>query len=315
IILRRQDIWQKVFSAGANWEALKVGDWTFPFQVFKVYGIFPAWGGIQLVAMAGLALCLVLLIKKVRGALLLGMLGATAIAIAAGMVHWKGLVSAPPSMEPTLFKFSFSGLFTWKLFPLVLVFLFMDFFDTIGTLIGVTEQAKLVDESGRLPRARQALLADAIGTTVGAALGTSTVTSYIESTAGVQAGGRTGLTAVFCAMLFLLAVFFCPLIQMVGSGVASIDGIILYPITSAALIIVGVIMIRGLGRLSFKRWEKIVPAMLIVVGMPLSYSIADGLAFGFITWPLFHRVSGKGKEVSWLLYVLGIIFLLRYIFL
>jgi len=208
-----------------------------------------------------------------------------------------------------------SGLFTWKLFPLVLVFLFMDLFDTIGTLIGVSEQAGLVDENGNPPRARRALLADAAGTTIGAAIGTSTVTSYIESAAGVQAGGRTGLTAVVCALLFIGAVFFSPLVQMVGSGVEAGQGITLYPITSAVLVVVGIIMLKGLRKIAWQKREKALPAALVVVGIPVSYSIADGLAFGFISYPLLHLVTGKAREVGPLMYLLGVIFLLRYLFL
>jgi len=315
LILRRQDIWQEIFSVSRLREALASGDWAFPLQVFKVYGLFPEWGTIQLVSGLGLFFCLVFLLLRVRGALLFGMLGASIAGLALGLVHWNGLISSPPSLSPTLWKFDLSGLFTWELFPLVLVFLFMVLFDTIGTLIGVAGQAGLIDREGRLPRAQQALLADAFGTTIGAALGTSTVTSYIESAAGVQAGGRTGLTAVVCALFFLFAVFFSPLVQMVGSGVKAANGVILYPITSSALVVVGVLMLSALRRIPWKKWEKALPALLLVLGIPLSYSIADGLAFGFISWPLFHLITGKGREVSWLIYLLGLIFLLRYIFL
>ncbi|MEA2063399.1 MAG: NCS2 family permease, partial [Gemmatimonadota bacterium] len=251
-----------------------------------------------------------------RAALLAGMAAATILALCLGLVKWQGLASAPPDICPTLWKFELRGLFTWELLPLVLVFLFMDLFDTIGTLIGVAEQAKLTGPDGRLPRARQALMADAIGTTVGAALGTSTVTSYIESAAGVQEGGRTGLTAVVCAALLLAAIFFSPLVRMVGSGVPGpVEGATLYPITAAALVIVGWMMLKALKDIHWKRWDNSVPALLIVAGIPLSYSIADGLAFGFISYPLLKLLSGRRKQVSWLVYGLGLIFLLRYIFL
>ncbi|HUU28891.1 MAG TPA: NCS2 family permease [archaeon] len=314
-LLRHQEIWEEIFSGPRIWEALRSLEWGFPPKLLRIYELSPFWGAVQGVAVSGFVLSVGLLLLRVRGALLLGMFGASAVALAAGLVHWKGLISAPPSIEPTLWKFDLSGLFTWRLFPLVLVFLFMVLFDTIGTLIGVSEAAGLVDKEGRLPRARRALLSDAFGTTIGAALGTSTVTCYIESAAGVQAGGRSGLTAVVCALLFLAAVFFSPLVQMVGSGVEAAGGVTLYPITSAALIVVGALMLNTLRKLSWKRWEKVVPALLLVLGMPLSYSIADGLAFGFISWPLLHLATGRAREVSWLLYLLGLIFLLRYIFL
>jgi AGZA family xanthine/uracil permease-like MFS transporter len=314
-IFRNHQAWLELFSVSNLWDALGAGEWSFPLKLFEIYKLFPEWGMPQLVAGAGLFACVALLLLRVRGALLLGMFAATLVALAAGLAHWKGLVDAPPSLAPTFWKFDLSGLFTWKLFPLVLVFLFMDLFDTVGTLIGVSEQAGLVDERGRLPRARKALLADAAGTTIGAAIGTSTVTSYIESAAGVQAGGRTGLTAVVCALLFLGAVFFSPVVQMVGSGVETGSGITLYPITSAALIVVGVIMLKGLRKIAWQQWEKALPAALVVVGIPASYSIADGLAFGFISYPLLHLVTGKAGQVSFLMYLLGIIFLLRYLFL
>ena len=315
VVLRNQQAWQELFSVSNLWGALRAGEWSFPLKLFEIYEIFPDWGMPQLVAAVGLSACVVLLLLRMRGALLLGMFAATVVAVAAGLVHWKGLAAAPPSLAPTFWEFDMSGLFTWKLFPLVLVFLFMDLFDTIGTLIGVSEQAGLTDKSGKLPRARRALLADAAGTTIGAALGTSTVTSYIESAAGVQAGGRTGLTAVVCAFLFLAATFFSPVVQMVGSGVETVSGIILYPITSAALIVVGVIMLKCVGKLAWRQWEKALPAALVVLGMPVSYSIADGLAFGFISYPLLHLIRGKGREVSLLMYLLGVVFLLRYLFL
>ena len=315
VIFRNQQAWQELFSVSNLWGAPRAGEWAFPFKVCEIYKVFPDWGMSQIVAGTGMVACLVLLFLRVRSALLLGMIAASIVALAAGLVHWQGLAASPPSMAPTLWKFDMSGLFTWKLFPLVLVFLFMDLFDTIGTLIGVSEQAGLVDENGKLPRARRALLADAAGTTLGAAIGTSTVTSYIESAAGVQAGGRTGLTAVVCAFLFLGAVFFSPLVQMVGSGVETDLGITLYPITSAALIVVGVLMLKGVRKLAWEKWEKALPAALVVVGIPVSYSIADGLAFGFISYPLLHLIRGRARQVSLLMYLLGIIFLLRYLFL
>ncbi|MFH1071559.1 MAG: NCS2 family permease [Candidatus Glassbacteria bacterium] len=315
LISRNQAAWAELFDAAGAWAAIKAGDWGFFARLGEIYGLFGEWGWPQGIAGAGMAVCLALLALRVRGALLIGMAAAAGLGLLVGEVHWRGVVSAPPSVAPTFMQFELAGLFNWKLFPLVLVFLFMVLFDTIGTLIGVSEQAGLVDEKGRLPRARRAFMADAFGTSVGALLGTSTVTSYIESAAGVQAGGRTGLAAVVCAAGFLAALFFSPVVQMVGSGMETASGVTLYPITAPALVIVGVLMLRSVARTGWSSWVKTVPAVLVVVGMPLSYSIADGLAFGFIAYPILHLATGRGREVSGLIYALGLIFLLRYLFL
>ena len=314
VLVRDNQAWTAFFSAEAVASAFQ-GD---PGALLGLFDIFPFasnWGLSQVAALTGLFVCIVLMVRKVRGALLIGMGAAGAVAVAAGLVQWQGLVSSPPSLAPTFWKFDLSGLFTWQLFPLVLLFLFMDLFDTIGTLIGVSSQAGLLDSNGELPRARRAFLADAAGTTVGAALGTSTITSFIESAAGVQAGGRTGMTAVVSALLFIAALFFYPLVQMVGSGVEVASGVYLYPITAPALIVVGAIMLRALGKVNRGNWPAFVSSVLIVIGIPASYSIADGLAFGFISYPLLHIISGRARQVSWLMYLLGTIFLLRYIFL
>jgi len=315
ILVRRHEVWQNLFSAGNAWQALTRGEWSFFAGLLSVYGFGSSWGPVQLVAGLGLAVMVFLMLKRRRAALLCGMVAAAVAALILGLVNWQGVASAPPDISPTFWKFELGELFTWKLFPLVLVFLFMDLFDTIGTLIGVAEQAGLTGPDGRLPRARRALLADAVGTTLGAALGTSTVTSYIESAAGVQEGGRTGLTAVVCALLFLAAVFFSPLVYMIGSGVPAGEGVTLYPITAAALMVVGVLMLKSLKGMAWREWDISVPVLLVVIGIPLSYSIADGLAFGFISFPLLGILAGRGREVSWLIYLLGLIFLLRYIFL
>jgi AGZA family xanthine/uracil permease-like MFS transporter len=198
--------------------------------------------------------------------------------------------------------------------PVVLVFLYMDLFDTVGTFIGVSEQGGFL-VNGKMPRAQQALAADAIGTMVGAAMGTSTVTSFIESTAGIQAGGRTGLASVFTGIFFLLSIFFYPLVKMIGGGYPMGDNLCLYPITAPALIIVGAMMARNVVSVNWKDYTESIPAFLVIVGMPLSYSIADGLAFGFITYPLLKLFSGRAKECSILTYILGGIFVLRYVFL
>jgi adenine/guanine/hypoxanthine permease len=207
------------------------------------------------------------------------------------------VVSTPPSIAPTLCKLDLVGALSWPMAPFILIFLFMVLFDTLGTLIGVAEQAGLIRDN-RLPRARQALMSDAIGTVSGAALGTSTVTSFIESAAGVEQGGRTGLTALCAAALFLLALFFSPIIDMIGSY---------RPITAPALIIVGSMMMRNVTKIDWDNYAESLPTFLIIAGIPLTFSIADGLALGFITYPLVKLLSGQGRDVKWLMYVMAVV--------
>ncbi len=315
VLVRDQALWSRLLAPEGLPSLFSRANFAALLDLFRIYGPFPGWDRVHWVALAGLTASLVLIWRNVRGALLLGMLAAGILAYALDLLQWNGLLAAPPDISPTLFKLDLGGLFTWKLFPLVLVFLFMVLFDTIGTLVGVSEQAGLTGPDGRLPRAKQALMSDAIGTTAGALLGTSTVTSYIESAAGVQAGGRTGLTAVVCALFFLLATLFSPLAASVGSGILTETGIRLYPVTASALIIVGSIMLRSLRHLKSKPWQDWIPGAMVVLGIPITYSIADGLALGFIAYPLLHLCSGQGRKVSWLVYVLGTIFILRYLFL
>jgi adenine/guanine/hypoxanthine permease len=207
------------------------------------------------------------------------------------------VVSMPPSIEPTLGKLDLVHSLAWPMLPFVLIFLFMVLFDTLGTLIGVAEQAGLIRDN-RLPRARQALMSDAIGTVSGAALGTSTVTSFIESAAGVEQGGRTGLTALTAAVLFLLALFFSPIIDMVGSY---------RPITAPALVIVGSMMMRNVVKIDWDNYAESLPTFLVIAGIPLTFSIADGLAMGFITYPLVKLLAGQGRDVKWLMYVMAVV--------
>ena len=281
--------------------ALKLGDLSNPATLLSLFGL----GAI-----------LFFQVRKIKGAILWGILLTLILSLLTRQVHWQGFAAAPPSLEPTFFKANFMSVFRWELIPIVIVFLFIDFFDTIGTLIGVSARAGFIRQ-GKLPRASRALWADATGTVAGALLGTSTVTSYIESAAGVEEGGRTGLTAMVTGSLFLLAIFFSPLIRMVGGGVAATEGspLLLYPITAPALIIVGCLMIQSAARVNWSELTEAIPAFLIMIGMALTYSIADGLAFGFISYPILKFFAGRGKEISWLVYALGAIFTARYIFL
>jgi AGZA family xanthine/uracil permease-like MFS transporter len=179
--------------------------------------------------------------------------------------------------------------------PIVAIFLFMVFFDTVGTLVGVAQQAGLMRDD-RLPRARQAFVSDAVGTVAGACLGTSTVTSYIESATGVEQGGRTGLTAVTVAALFLVALFFSPIVQMLGGYP---------PITAPALVLVGGMMLRNVRHLAWDDYTELLPSFLVLLGIPLSYSIADGLALGFIAYPLLKALGGRVREVRWMSWFLA----------
>jgi AGZA family xanthine/uracil permease-like MFS transporter len=262
----------------------------------------------------GLLVISILMCFKIRGAILIGMLITLVAAFIAGVVKYSGIASLPPSIAPTFFKLDFAALIEWNMITVIVIFLFMDMFDTTGTLIGVSQQAGLL-KNGKLPRASRALLADAFGTTFGAVVGTSTVTSYVESVAGVQSGGRTGLTAVVVGILFLLTMFFYPLTKMIGAGVPIDNGTLLYPITAPALIVVGSLMLRSVRNIDWDNIAESVPAFLILIGIPLTYSVADGLAFGFVSYPILMLFAGKGRKVAPLAYVLCALFLARFIFL
>jgi adenine/guanine/hypoxanthine permease len=216
----------------------------------------------------------------------------------------KALLAPPPSVAPTFLKMDVVHALTAKMLPFIFVFLFMLTFDAIGTLIGVCEQAGFMRDN-KLPRAKQAMVSDAIGSVAGATLGTSTVTSFIESAAGVEAGGRTGLTGLVVAALFLFALFFSPLIAMIGSYP---------PITAPALAIVGAMMMQNVTKIHWKDYTESIPAFLIIIGIPFSYSIADGLALGFISYPVIKGFSGRGREISWLTYLLAIVLVLYFVF-
>src|SRR5215475_8621023 len=266
--------------------------------------------------------------RRVRGSILCGIVVATALACLLKIIlpHMPAAISAmrdvsesmlvtrfefataivapPPSVGPTFLKMDVAHALTPAMLPFVFVFLFMLTFDAIGTLIGVCEQAGFIRDN-RLPRAKQAMVSDAIGTVAGAALGTSTVTSFIESAAGVEAGGRTGLTGLVVATLFLIALFFSPVIAMIG---------VYPPITAPALTIVGAMMMQNVTKIDWKDYSESIPAFLIIVGIPFSYSIADGLALGFISYAVVKAFSGRGREISWLTYLLGVALVLYFVF-
>lgn len=257
---------------------------------------------ITIMTLVGLFITLILLVWRVKGALFLGMLITGVIGFATGHLHFEGIISTPPA--PVFFDLDIGGVFTNGLYTVVFAFLLVTIFDTTGTIIGVSEQAGFM-KNGHLPRAKSALLADATATTVGSMFGTSPSTAYIESTSGVAAGGRTGLTSIVVASLFFLSIFFTPLIQSIAG---------LPAITAPVLIIVGSFMMEGLARIDWKTFDEAFPAFAIILTMPLTSSIATGIAIGFITYPLLKLVSGKGKDVHWILYVFGIIFALQMVF-
>jgi adenine/guanine/hypoxanthine permease len=264
-----------------------------------------------ILALGTLVVMAILMARRVTGAMLIAMTMGLVAALAFGFVKFEGVVSSPPSLSPTFLKLDVLGALRPGLFDVVLVFFLLALFDSIGTLIGLTSRIGLA-RGGAFPRARQALLADAVGTVVGAGLGTSTVTAYIESSTGVAAGGRTGLASVVTAALFLAALFVHPIVKMVGGGVAAADGVTLYPIVAPALILVGVLMMEGVRHIKWDDLTEAIPAFLTLMTMPLAVSITDGIAFGLIASVILKLATGRARELDWLAYVFAAVFLLRY---
>lgn len=258
------------------------------------------WSAQSAVFWLGLLVAAVLHTRRIPGSILWGIVAAGALAAAMGKLAWPDALFGLPRIEQSaVFQMDIAGALSLAGLPFIFVFLYMDLFDTTGTLIGVAEQAGFLD-GGKLPRARQAFTADAVGTVAGACLGTSTITSFIESVAGVEQGGRTGLTAVVVAVLFLLALLFSPLIAVIGD----------YPaITAPALVLVGSMMVRNATRIDWHDPSEATPALLIVLGIPLCYSIADGLALGLIAYPIVKFLGGKAKETTWTMYLLAAVLL------
>jgi AGZA family xanthine/uracil permease-like MFS transporter len=253
---------------------------------------------------AGLVLASVLSARRVRGALLWGIVASAVVALAAGQIHLAGVFGLPAIAHPAAFQLDVGGALRPALVPFIIVFLFMGLFDTVGTLLGVAEQAGFL-VGNRLPRASRALVVDATGIAAGAALGTSTVTCYIESAAGVAAGGRTGLTSVVAGLLFLAALLFSPLIATIGNYP---------PITAPALVLVGMMMMQNARKIEWSDPSESIPAFLTLVGIPLAYSIADGLALGFVSYPVVKLLGGRGRDVRWLAYVIGALLVLYFVF-
>jgi AGZA family xanthine/uracil permease-like MFS transporter len=268
-----------------------------------------------LLSVFGLLLIAVLLALRIKGAILFGIIATSILGLIVGIVEFKGIVSAPPSILPTALKLHMPNVFKDpNLLTVIFIFLFLDMFDTIGTLIGVSQQSGLMVD-GKLPRARQALLTDAISTSAGALLGTSTITAYIESAAGISAGGRTGLTNIVTALLMVGAIFFHPIIEMVGAGYKIKDGITLYPVIAPALIIVGGLMFKNIVNVDWDDFTESIPAFLTLIVMPLAFSITEGISIGVISYSILKLFTGKRKEVHWLIYLFALLFIARYIWL
>jgi AGZA family xanthine/uracil permease-like MFS transporter len=268
-----------------------------------------------LLSLFGIIVIAILFALKVRGAILVGILASTIVGLITGMVKFQGVVSAPPSIAPTFLQLQIPNILVDpKMISVIFIFIFLDLFDTVGTLVGVGEQGGFMVD-GKLPRARQALLSDAVATSTGALLGTSTVTSYIESASGISAGGRTGLTNIVTAILMLLALFFSPLIKMVGAGYAVSENTFLYPIVAPALIIIGSLMLKNVVSIDWDDVTESIPAFLTLLLMPLTISITEGIAFGFISYALLKLVTRQGRQVHWLIYLFAVLFVARYIWL
>lgn len=268
-------------------------------QLAGLKGNLPA-----LLALGGLIFMVVMEHYHVKGGVLWGIIAVTVAAIPLGVAKMPdGIVSMPPSLSPIFMQMDFSQITSSTFWVIMFTFFFVDFFDTVGTLVGVASRGGMLDSEGRLPKAREALLADAIGTTAGAILGTSTVTTYVESASGVEQGGRTGLTALVVAVLFLLATFFSPLVSIVPACA-----------TAPALILVGIYMMMGLKELKTDDWTEFAPAMLAFFMMPLSYSISVGIEAGIVSYVVLKLITGKAKDVNPVMIGLALFFVVARVF-
>ncbi|RLE17805.1 MAG: NCS2 family permease [Acidobacteria bacterium] len=266
-----------------------LGDVTRPEAVLTVLGVI---------------LTGALMTRKVKGAILIGILVLWVAGLAGGFSQFKGIFSMPPSLAPTFLKLDIAGALQIGFFGIVFAFLFVDLFDTTGTLVGIAEYGGFIRKNGNFPRVGRALTVDAVGTIAGSMLGTSTVTSYVESSTGVAEGGRTGLTSVVTGVLFLFTVFISPMAESVP-----------FFATAPALIIIGVLMMKSTARIQWDDFTEAVPAFLAMIAIPFTYSIATGIAVGFILYPLSKLLAGRWREVSIPVWVLMILFIIRFIYL
>ena len=260
--------------------------------------------GPALLAIIGLVITGVLYAKNVRGAMLIGILATTFIGIPMGITEFKGVVSTPESIAPIFCQFEWKNIFTLDMLVVVFTFLFIDMFDTMGTLIGVCTKADMVDkETGRIPRLKEAFMADAIATTVGAMFGTSTTTTYVESASGVAQGGRSGLTAFVIGCCFIVTLFFSPLFLSIPAAA-----------TAPVLILVGLLMIEPITKIDLADFSESIPAFACIIMMPLAYSISDGILTGMILYVVINMVCGNFKKITPTMYILAVMFILKYIF-
>lgn len=257
-----------------------------------------------LLGVCGIMLTSVLLVLNVTGALLIGIIVTTIIGIPLGITHFTGIFSAPPSLEPILFKFDLTEILSFDMLVCVFTFLVFDIFDTIGTLLGVSQRAGLIDENGNVKHLEKAFLVDALGTLVGACIGTSPVTTYVESASGINVGGRSGLTSFTSAVCFALALFFAPFFLCIPAVA-----------TAPALILVGVMMMGGINKIDFGNYLDAIPAFFCIALLPLTNSISDGIMLSVIAYVTLHVCSGNHRRVSTGSYVLAVLFILKYIFL
>lgn len=256
--------------------------------------------GPALVCVIGIIISSILLIKKVTGALLIGIILTTLIGIPLGVTHIDTLLSTPPSIEPIFCKFEWSQIFTQDMVVIVFTLLFVDLFDTIGTIIGVTSRAGMI-KNGKIPRLKQAFMVDAIATTGGAVMGSSTVTTFVESVAGVEVGGRTGLTAFVTGLCFLLAIFFAPLFLAIPPAA-----------TAPVLILVGVMMMSSVLKINFSDYSESIPAFICIIMMPLCYSISDGIVLGVLSYTIINLLAGNLKKITIGTYILSAFFILKF---
>ena len=259
--------------------------------------------GSALLALIGLIITGFMYARKVPGAILIGILATMVIGIFLGVTEFQGVISKPESIAPIFCKFEFSNIFTLDMLVVVFTFLFIDMFDTVGTLVGVCTRANMIDENGHIKRIKHAFMADSIATTAGAMLGTSTTTTYVESAAGVAQGGRSGLTAFSVAGCFAIALFFSPLFLSIPSAA-----------TAPALIIVGLLMMEPVVKIPFDNFSESIPAFICIIMMPLTYSISNGILLGMITYVLMNVICGNFRKITPVMYVLAVLFILKYIF-
>ena len=290
----------------------------FSFNGSVKAGTFQSEGITVVLALIGLLITAFLVIKNVKGNILLGILITWVLGIICQLTGLyvpnaeagfyslipSGIISAPASVAPTLFKMDFSALASLNFVVVVFAFLFVDIFDTLGTLIGCATKANMLDKEGKLPGIKGALMADAVGTTVGACLGTSTITTFVESSSGIAEGGRTGLTSIVSGLLFILALFFSPIFLAIPSFA-----------TAPALIVVGFFMMQSVAKINWSDMLEAIPAFICIFAMPFMYSISEGISFGVISFVVLNAVAGKAKKITPLMWVLAVLFILKYIFL